>query len=109
MFNCLITCLDQYFGDRVTISGAEAGLHFVATFRGAKFDREQMAAIRNEGLEIAPMRKYCLSEESERKYENTLIFGYGNTPIESMEAGVKCLAGQIKLNQDRIDFCTAAK
>ena len=107
--NCLITCLDQYFGDRVTISGAEAGLHFVATFRGAKFDREQMAAIRNEGLEIAPMRKYCLSEESERKYENTLIFGYGNTPIESMEAGVKCLAGQIKLNQDRIDFCTAAK
>ena len=96
--NHLITCLNQYFGDRVTISGSEAGLHFAAAFRGAKFDREQMAAIRNEGLEITPMSKYCLSEASERKYENTLIFGYGNTPIESMEAGVKCLAKQIKLN-----------
>ena len=53
----------------MTISGAEAGLHFVATFRGAKFDREQMLAIRNEGLEITPMNKYCISEESERKYQ----------------------------------------
>ena len=68
-----------------------------------------MAAIRNEGIEITPMNRYCISEESEKKYENALVFGYGNTPIESMAAGVKCLAGQIKLNQDRIDFCTAAK
>lgn len=95
--NHLIACLIQHFGDRVNISGAEAGLHFAAAFQGVRFGRKLMTAIRNEGLEITPMSKYCLSEENGRTCENTLIFGYGNTPLENMASGVECLARQIKL------------
>jgi GntR family transcriptional regulator/MocR family aminotransferase len=98
--NYLIACLKQCFGNSISIFGEAAGLHFTAAFQGVRFDKELMAAIRKEGIEIAPMSKYCCTKEEKTKYENVLVFGYGNTPMESMASGVECLEKQIREHKE---------
>lgn len=90
--NHLNDCLNHAFGNRVTISGAEAGLHFVVSFDDTRFDNTLMCKIESRGIRIATMNKHYLSKEFYTPYDNSLIFGYGNTKIEEMEKGVKILS-----------------
>lgn len=41
--NYLIQCLEKEFGESVTITGAQAGMHFVATFKDVIFDKDLMS------------------------------------------------------------------
>ena len=91
--NCLIRCLKDSFGETVSISGAEAGMHLVAAFKGVRFDEKLMREIENKGLQISPVSKHCIPSVSGISYEHSLIFGYGNTDNESIKAGINRLYG----------------
>jgi GntR family transcriptional regulator/MocR family aminotransferase len=90
--NHLIDCLKRTFGDRVHIIGAAAGLHFVCSFTGIKFDSNMLRRIEQSGIEISSIDKHLLPSAIHKEYDNMLIFGYGNTPIEKMETGIELLA-----------------
>lgn len=93
--NLLIHSLKAAFGEKVTISGAQAGMHFVASFRGVCFDNALMQKIEKLGIQISAVNKHYLSAGSSTPYDQSLIFGYGNTKIEEMEAGIKILSAVI--------------
>jgi GntR family transcriptional regulator/MocR family aminotransferase len=90
--NHLIDCLRAVFGQNVTLSGANAGLHFVASFPGIRFDAELLERIRLAGVEITPVAAHLLEPSANSSYADALIFGYGNTPIDDMERGVQLLS-----------------
>ena len=89
--NYLIYCLNKVFKDQVTISGAEAGLHLVATFKNICFHHDLMQKIKHSGIEISSVNKHYLTNTATTPYDHSLIFGYGNTKIEDMEMGVQIL------------------
>ncbi|AFM41102.1 transcriptional regulator with HTH domain and aminotransferase domain [Desulfosporosinus acidiphilus SJ4] len=93
--NHLIKCLKNAFGDTVSISGAEAGMHLVATFKAINFNNLVMHNIEDNDLQIVPISKHYLLDETNKvlkhPYNDSLIFGYGNTNILSIDAGIKRL------------------
>lgn len=93
--NFLIKCLSETFKDTVTISGAEAGMHLIVSFKNIIFDKNLMDKIKNNNIEITPVNKHYIndtnSSETKSPYDNCLIFGYGNTDFHSIETGVKLL------------------
>lgn len=94
--NYLIHSLKTVFGERVAISGAQAGMHFVASFSETCFDSALMQKIENQGIQITAVNKHYLSiGPSTTPYDQSLIFGYGNTKIEEMETGIKILSSVI--------------
>lgn len=95
--NHLIEWLKRTFGDRVQIIGAAAGLHFVCSFTGIKFDANMLRKIEESGIEISSMDKHLLPSAIHKEYDNMLIFGFGNTPIEKMEMGIELLAEVINI------------
>lgn len=90
--NYLIQCLGKEFGELVTITGAQAGMHFVATFKDITFNKELMSKIGEKNIEITAMNKHYISDNSAPQIDNALIFGYGNTKTEQMEKGIRLLA-----------------
>lgn len=94
--NYLINCLEKTFGEQVSISGAAAGLHFVCSFEGVNFDSALLEEMQKAGIEIACEGKHLLDATRSETYQNALIFGYGNTPIEKMEMGIDLLASVLK-------------
>lgn len=97
--NHLIQCLKAAFGERVTISGAEAGLHLVATFNEKCFDDVLLQKIERHGIQITTVSKHYLSTEVSTLYDRSLIFGYGNTKMEEIEMGIKILSSIIKYKE----------
>ncbi|WP_088186718.1 PLP-dependent aminotransferase family protein [Desulfosporosinus sp. FKA] len=93
--NHLIKCLENTFEDTVSISGAEAGMHLVATFKTINFDSLVMHKIEDNNIQITPIRKHYLLDETNKvlkhPYNDSLIFGYGNTNILSLDDGIKRL------------------
>jgi GntR family transcriptional regulator / MocR family aminotransferase len=86
--NFLIKCLNDYFHESVSISGANTGMHLIASFTGINFDKKLM-----EKIEInAVTRHYIISNsDTHTPYDNALIFGYGNTDFSQIEEGIKRL------------------
>lgn len=92
--NYLIQCLKDAFGEGVSISGAQAGMHLVATFKSVRFDKTVLQKIEESNLQVVPMSRHYLLGNNEsliHPYDNSLIFGYGNTAPASIEAGIKRL------------------
>ena len=89
--NYLIQYLKKEFGENVTITGAQAGMHFVAAFKDVIFDKNLMSRISNKNIEITAMNKHYICNNSAFQIDNALIFGYGNTKTEQMEKGIKLL------------------
>lgn len=93
--NHLTTCLNQEFKERVTITGASTGMHLVAAFEGIIFDKSTMERVKENHIQITAVNMHYLMEEQSRAekcpYDSSLIFGYGNTDLISMENGIKLL------------------
>lgn len=89
--NFLIRCLKESFGDMVSISGAEAGMHLIARFKNIRFDEKLMQEIEDRGIQISTVSMHWLPAGSSYQHESSLIFGYGNTDLKSIETGVKRL------------------
>ncbi|WP_294378347.1 PLP-dependent aminotransferase family protein, partial [uncultured Clostridium sp.] len=90
--NQIIKCLKHYFEDEVSISGMQAGMHFIGTFKGIHFNTATMNKIYDAGIEITPLRKYYVQNEYEENLNSfisqSLVFGYGNTDVDKIENGI---------------------
>lgn len=91
--NVLIKSLKECFKDRVYISGAQAGMHLVASFKDIVFDDPLLKKIRDNNLEVTPLRRHYIDAEEDINinYNNSLILGYGNTNIEKIQMGIQRL------------------
>ncbi|WP_019878605.1 PLP-dependent aminotransferase family protein [Succinispira mobilis] len=94
--NHLIKCLQDFFADQVIISGAEAGLHFIASFPDLNFEPELLRKIAQKGLEITPLSQYFFPSKETPHCNNSLLFGYGNTSLSEITVGIERLATVIQ-------------
>jgi GntR family transcriptional regulator/MocR family aminotransferase len=85
---CLITCLQDAFGDRVRILGAAAGLHLVAAFRDIAFDGTCLERIKEEGVIVYPVEIHAIKKG---RHTHEIILGYGNVPEADIKEGIKRL------------------
>ena len=91
--NYLMQQLKRTFTDQVIITGAQAGMHLVATFKDIIFDENKINQINRAHIDISSIDKHYIKSDFDDRIENTLLFGYGNTDMEQIEKGIGLLAG----------------
>ncbi len=94
--NLLMNSLRNTFGEKVSVIGANAGLHFVALFEDVIFNEKILHEIKQAGIEIDTVSKHLLNPSNDSPYNNTLIFGYGNIPMNKIEYGIDLLSSVLQ-------------
>src|SRR5262249_34729564 len=86
----LLDALDGAFGSRVTVTGANAGIHVVASFRDlAASDLPRViAAALERGVGVYPLTPYYARPPREA----ALLLGYASMNERDLRAGVRLLA-----------------
>jgi GntR family transcriptional regulator/MocR family aminotransferase len=69
--------------------GEKAGLHVAIQIPGYIFDRKLQLMCEEKGIAISPCSMYALGS---RKYDDTLLLGYGNIDNEKILNGVNVLS-----------------
>ena len=90
----LLRALAEHFGDRVTVAGANAGLHVVAWFRGiaARRGRELVQHAAALGVGVYPVTPYYDAPPPTLG----LLLGYGALPVRSIATGIARLADAVR-------------
>lgn len=93
----LTASIAETFGDRVRISGAEAGLHLIAWLQGipASSEPEMVAAARDEGVGVYGVAPLYGSGAGAPKGAAGLVLGYAALSPEEIRRGVRLLARAI--------------
>lgn len=82
----LIQSLQLAFGDKVLISGENAGLHVLVSFTDHEFSPPDFIAFLKNGVEADWVEDYaCLKGF----HENQLVLGYGNLTMEQITEGIR--------------------
>ena len=93
----LITALKKHFGDRVTIIGANAGIHLMAKIATTVSDEVVIQKAAAVGVGLISARKYYLQPQ----HQGEFIFGYGQEA--QIELGIYKLS-QMILNPVSIEY-----
>ena len=88
----LIQALKYYFGERVTILGANAGIHVMVKIATNLSDDLAIAKAATAGIGIISAQKYYLQPQRQGEF----IFGYAQLEIPQIEAGIEKLARILK-------------
>ncbi len=98
----LISLLKSHFGEDITLSGVEGGLHLIwhlpKEFGSADEISKRMLETHNIGLYSVQTGGSTVVSQSEID-EQALIFGYSSLALEDIEIGVSNLAAEIKTNK----------
>lgn len=98
----LISHLKRHFGEDITLSGVEGGLHLIwhlpKEFGTADELSKRMLETHNIGLYSVQTGGSTVVSQSEID-EQALIFGYSSLALEDIEIGVSNLAAEIKTNK----------
>lgn len=86
----LIEELKRKFGKNITILGANAGLHFLASFNTLHSVKEIVEAAKKQKLELYSLDNYIFDHKSIAD-RPTFLIGFSNLPIETVSEGVKRL------------------
>jgi GntR family transcriptional regulator / MocR family aminotransferase len=84
----LETMLKQEFGQSVEILGSQTGIHLCARFKGRTFNSELLFKIEQTGCKVYPVERHTLNT---KKYNDTIILGYGCLDTSEIEYGVHAL------------------
>ncbi|KJC41284.1 PLP-dependent aminotransferase family protein [Bradyrhizobium sp. LTSP857] len=112
----LLDALHRWFGDRVQIDGADAGLHIVAWFRDLTRDHEAalVEAARAKGVGVYPVSALFdpRGQGRRRRLEAVgLVMGFAALDVRQIERGCKLLAQAVddivprrprKLDQNKV-------
>jgi GntR family transcriptional regulator/MocR family aminotransferase len=85
----LIHALKMRFGNRITIHGANAGLHFLSTFQTERTIEEIIARAKAEKIELYSIRRCRLNPSIPDKKQ--FILGFADLPVEQIAEGVQRL------------------
>ena len=80
----LVRALEKYFGDRVTIVGANAGIHMMVRIETDLSDRTVIQQAAAMGVGLVSARDYYLKP----RYQGEFIFGYAQLEEAQIEQGV---------------------
>ena len=80
----LIRALKKCFGDRVTIVGANAGVHLMVKIKTALSDRVIIQKAAAEGIGLISARGYYLNPQ----HQGEFVFGYGQLEETQIETGI---------------------
>lgn len=98
----LISLLKSHFGEDITLSGVEGGLHLIwhlpKDFGTADELSKRMLETHSIGLYSVQTGGSTVVSQSEID-EQALIFGYSSLALEDIEIGVSNLAAEIKINK----------
>lgn len=81
----LHSCLQESFGDHVSISGDATGLHLIAEFDNVEFNENLLRDILQHKVKIYPVEHHAIQKGYHR---NKIILGYGNLTEEQIREGV---------------------
>jgi GntR family transcriptional regulator/MocR family aminotransferase len=83
----LIRSLQQEFGDKVQVHGAEAGMHLTITLPEGLNDVEIVAKAASERLWLLPLS----TAYSGADIRHGLFLGFGSTPVDQIPSAVRRL------------------
>nr|WP_205905392.1 PLP-dependent aminotransferase family protein [Collimonas pratensis] len=89
----LQAAIDRHFGDGVTLTGGEAGLHLALGLPAQCDDLAISRAARAAGIVARPLSRYYMNSEAAR---NGLLLGYACVPNEQIAPAFDKLAAIIK-------------
>jgi GntR family transcriptional regulator/MocR family aminotransferase len=92
----LLSALNRWFGDRIIVSGADAGLHVVVHFKEVPLQREDqfIEEARRVGVGLYPISPlYARDTTAARMDAVGLVMGYASLDVRRIERGVELLAG----------------
>lgn len=103
----LLKTLNTYFKNDVIISGANAGLHLIATFPNITFDETTIQLLQKKRIFLSSLSDYYFSrltyeKNSHKSPCHSLIFGYGNTNEQQIEEGIKLFYSFCQSLQDNL-------
>lgn len=84
----LVDSLNEYFGDMVSISGCEIGLHIIATFKDTTFDATLIKQIKSYGVHVEPVSNHSSTPD---RHISKLILGFANLNKDEITRGVNVL------------------
>jgi GntR family transcriptional regulator/MocR family aminotransferase len=83
----LIHCLEEAFGDSISISGEYAGLHLLVSF-GRELTETDYRNIDEQDVEVDYVEDYALVKG---RYTNQIVLGYGGLSLAQITEGVQRL------------------
>ena len=88
----LIKAFEQYFGDRVTILGANAGIHVMVRIETALLDKVVIQKAAAVGVGLISAREYYLQPQNQGEF----IFGYAQLTENQIEQAILKLSQVLK-------------
>jgi GntR family transcriptional regulator/MocR family aminotransferase len=91
----LLSALNQWFGDRIIVSGADAGLHIVVHFKEVpiRCENQFIEEARRVGVGIYPISPlYAHDSTAARMDAVGLVMGYASLDVRRIERGIELLA-----------------
>jgi GntR family transcriptional regulator / MocR family aminotransferase len=82
---CLLSSLNRYFADRVTVWGASTGLHIAVEFHDMVLTEECLAEMNRRGVRVYPVEQHTMQKG---KHLNKIMLGYANLSQEEIEEGI---------------------
>lgn len=82
----LIGSLHLAFGDKIRITGENAGLHILVSFMDHKFCPSDFQKFLDNGVEVDWVEDYAILKGF---HSNQLVLGYGNLSLEQITAGIQ--------------------
>lgn len=89
----IINTLLSAFGNAITVTGANAGLHVLVTFQQRIFNPSDFAEFQKNGIEVDWVEDYAIVKGQHR---NQLVLGYGNLGIDDITTGVQRLKSVVE-------------
>ncbi|ANB47106.1 MULTISPECIES: PLP-dependent aminotransferase family protein [Bacillus] len=83
----LISALEETFGERISVKGANAGLHFVTEFECARSEKEILARADAEQLDLFAMSRFRLKAGGDSN-KPQLILGFARLKESDIQEGV---------------------
>lgn len=82
--NFVLELLSSYFGDKIHVFGATAGMHLVVEFRNVSFTEEIIRNLLQSGVYIVPVENHSLIKE---QHTHQIILGYAGLQNEKIIQG----------------------
>lgn len=87
--DCLLACLHDRFGARVTTAGESAGMHLVARFPGIAFSGGLIQQLNEKGVIASTVAEHVLNGSD---HADSLILGYAHLPPDRIQEGSRRMA-----------------
>ncbi len=84
----LVRCLNEVFGDMVTISGADTGMHLYVTVQNGMDEKQLLASALEQGVKVYGTQRMYLDRKTESR---SVMIGFSSIAFDDIEPGIRAL------------------